>query len=71
MPGFSVQQSIIFESIYIYFAHAYFSWTEAYNCHKVGEIKHLPNRTQRDLMAQRLARRAEIREVPGSSPTQD
>ena len=26
---------------------------------------------QRDLMAQRLARRAEDREVPGSSPTQD
>ena len=25
----------------------------------------------RDLMAQRLARRAEDREVPGSSPTQD
>ena len=26
---------------------------------------------KRDLMAQRLARRAEDREVPGSSPTQD
>ena len=26
---------------------------------------------ERDLMAQRLARRAEDREVPGSSPTQD
>ena len=26
---------------------------------------------QRDLMAQRLARWAEDREVPGSSPTQD
>ena len=26
---------------------------------------------QRDLMAQRLARRAEDRKVPGSSPTQD
>ena len=27
--------------------------------------------THRDLMAQRLARRAEDREIPGSSPTQD
>ena len=31
----------------------------------------LMNHFNRDLMAQRLARRAEDREVPGSSPTQD
>ena len=32
-------------------------------------IVNLPS--QRDLMAQRLARRAEDRQVPGSSPTQN
>ena len=34
-------------------------------------ILRLNPQTQRDVMAQRLACRAEDREVPGSSPTQD
>ena len=33
--------------------------------------KHVPMLIKRDLMAERLARRAEDREVPGSSPTRD